>query len=296
MDMHTIGKELVYGLTADGKYAHIDDVANGMLCNCICPACGGKLIARNGGKKNKHHFAHYSNTECDYICQTNIHCMAQEILQDEEYINLPPDCEDCGNWRCLYDINAYRCHIDHIESEKRISDIIPDIVIISGSVTIFVEIYVTHAVDEIKRKKIENLGNCFVVEINLSDLVHKALSKEQLRDYLLDLNRTKWIFNPVTNQLHKNLRAIITCQNLEEKGNIVICPQGRLHKRHLSSCKDCSMYFGQDNDSVRCLYSCIFSNNQKPLPKFVPLRKTMKRVLPPNNRRPLNKFDKIALN
>ena len=295
MSILTIGKELVYGLTADGKYAYIDDVENGLLCNCTCPTCGSKLIARNEGKKNKHHFAHYSNVECDYICQTNIHCMAQEILQDEEYIILPPDYEDCGNWRCLYDENAYRCHIDHIESEKRISNIIPDIVVTSGTATIFIEIYVTHAVDETKRKKIENLGNCFVVEIDLSDLAYKDLSKEQLRDYLFDLKRMRWIFNPATNPLHKSLKISLTDQGLEKEQNLVICPQGRLHKRRLSSCKECSMYFGQDNDCIKCLYNCVFSNNQKPLPKLVPLKKTMKRVLQPGDQRPLNTFGGIPL-
>lgn len=296
MSIHTIGKELVYGLTAEGKYAYIDDVENGLQCNCTCPACGSKLIARNEGKKNKHHFAHYSKIECDYIYQTNIHCMAQEILQDEEYINLPPDYEDCGNWRCLYNGNAHRCHIDHIESERRVSDIIPDIVITSGSVTIFVEVYVTHAVDEIKRKKIEKIGNCFVVEIDLSDLAYKDLTKEQLRDYMVDLNRTKWIFNPATNQLHMNLETLLTSQSLEKGNDFVICPQGRLHKRPLNSCENCSMYFGRDNNCIKCFYSCVFSNNQSPLPRFVPLKRNMKRVLQPGDRRPLNTFGGIPLN
>lgn len=295
MSMHTIGKELVYGLTAEGRYAYIDDVENGLLCNCTCPACGSKLIARNEGKKNKHHFAHYSKAECDYICQTNIHCMAQEILQDDEYIILPPDYEDCGNWRCLYDGNAYRCHIDHIESEKRISNIIPDIVITSGNATIFVEIYVTHAVDETKRKKIETLGNCFAVEIDLSDLAYKDLSKEQLRDYLFDSKRARWIFNPVTTLLHKNLETSLTKQSLEKEKALVTCPQGRLHKRRLSSCEECSMYFGQDTDCIKCLYNCVFSNSKITLPRLVPLKKTMKRVLQPGDQRPLSMFGGIPL-
>lgn len=37
---------------------HIDDVPNGAKCNCICKSCNDELIARNGGKLKKHHFAH----------------------------------------------------------------------------------------------------------------------------------------------------------------------------------------------------------------------------------------------
>jgi hypothetical protein len=89
MDSHTeitIGKELVYALNPEGKHVYIDDVENGLDCNCTCPACGGQLIARNEGKKNKHHFAHYNKAECDYVCQTNIHCLAEEISKKRKQL------------------------------------------------------------------------------------------------------------------------------------------------------------------------------------------------------------------
>ena len=100
-------------------------------------------------------------------------------------------------------------YYDHIESEKRISDIIPDIVITSGQATILVEIYVTHAVDDEKRRRIEEIGNCFVIEIDLNDLAYKDLTKEELRACLRDLNRMKWIFNPNIYPLNKNYEESI---------------------------------------------------------------------------------------
>lgn len=290
----TVGRELVYALNPDGKYVYIDDVENGLDCNCSCPACGGKLIARNEGKKNKHHFAHYNKAECAYVCQTNIHCLAEEILKEEKTIMLPPDFEDCGNWRCIYEPRMFNCTIDHIESERRISDIIPDIVITSGQATILVEIYVTHAVDDEKRKHIQKIGTCFVVEINLSDLAYKNLTKEELRTYLKDPSRIKWIFNPTTYALHKNYEKSIERYKIEN--NLVVCPQGRLHRRSLTSCTNCSMYHGNDGKEVKCLYSYIFSNNtQKKLPSLQPLKQTMNKVLQPGDRRPLSYFGGMPL-
>lgn len=292
----TVGKELVYALNSEGKHVYIDDVENGLNCNCTCPACGGQLIARNEGKKYKHHFAHYNKVECDYVCQTNIHCLAEEILKEEKTIILPPDFENCGNWRCVYDPRTFCCAIDHIESEKRISDIIPDIVITSSQATILVEIYVTHAVDNEKRNRIEKIGNCFVIEINLSDLAYKDLTKEELRICLKDLNRVKWIFNPNTYPLHKNYEGSIERYKIDKERNLVVCPQGRLHRRPLSSCMNCSVYHGTEGEEVRCFYSCVFSNKpQEKLPSLQPLKQYMNKILQPGDMRPLSSFGGLPL-
>ena len=230
------------------------------------------------------------------MCQTNIHCLAEEILKEEKTIILPPDFENCGNWRCVYDSRTFSCTIDHIESEKRISDIIPDIVITSGQATILVEIYVTHAVDDEKRRRIEEIGNCFVIEIDLNDLAYKDLTKEELRACLKDLNRVKWIFNPNTYPLHKNYDTSIERYKIDKERNLVVCPQGRLHRRSLSSCLNCSMYHGTDGNEVKCYYSCVFSNKpQEKLPALQPLKPHMNMVLQPGDMRPLSAFGGLPL-
>lgn len=51
----------------DNKIMHINyilPIENGLKCNCICPSCGAKLIARTLGKKNKKCFAHMGNSNC----------------------------------------------------------------------------------------------------------------------------------------------------------------------------------------------------------------------------------------
>ena len=56
------GEMLTYGLKRGTKneLLHIDDanVHNGLACDCLCPHCHHPLLAKNGGSKNTHHFAH----------------------------------------------------------------------------------------------------------------------------------------------------------------------------------------------------------------------------------------------
>ena len=44
-----------------GRMVYIDDVPNGLACNCICPNCKEQLLARHGMER-AHHFAHHSET------------------------------------------------------------------------------------------------------------------------------------------------------------------------------------------------------------------------------------------
>ena len=74
------------GLSKDGKLIYIDDAANGLKCECFCPACKQALVAKNGGRKREHHFAHLNVVECEHGYQSALHYMAKDLFQELQYL------------------------------------------------------------------------------------------------------------------------------------------------------------------------------------------------------------------
>lgn len=66
-------KEIIYIKTGDLKNKDI-------YKNCYCPECGEKLISKMG-EKNKWHFAHLNNKECNGNFETSLHLYAKELIK-----------------------------------------------------------------------------------------------------------------------------------------------------------------------------------------------------------------------
>ena len=81
---------LTYALDAEGKLIHVDSVSTGLACKCFCPHCKGELVAKNGGNRKVHHFAHANGNDCIGAIESALHKMAKDILQEHRLIMLPP--------------------------------------------------------------------------------------------------------------------------------------------------------------------------------------------------------------
>lgn len=79
--MHQKGL-LTYALNSIGNLVYIDEVDTGQLCNCYCPSCKEKLVAKNGGMKRVHHFAHASGVDCENAYETMLHQLAKLRVQE----------------------------------------------------------------------------------------------------------------------------------------------------------------------------------------------------------------------
>ena len=204
---------LLYGIR-EGKIVHIseiDEEHNGKKCNCICPDCGGTLIARIGHGERKPHFAHEKKTDCNpvHAQQTGIHLLAKSILAENREILMPGwsisrediipaegDPSICSSVEIeLPAVSPVVCRYDSVELEKGKSNIIADSMLTIKGRECAVEIAVTHFVDDVKREKTEKLG-LPMFEINLSGMVEETDRDRIVRDVLYCPENRMWIFNP----------------------------------------------------------------------------------------------------
>lgn len=125
-------------MDSEGNPRHIDDVDNGVKCNCFCPACGHPLVAKNEGEIRAHHYSHLSNVDCEHGYQSSIHLMAKIIfLEIKEFMFIKQG-------------QAVYYKIDQVVLERKIGSIIPDILITCDGKQFMVEVYVTYALDDEK--------------------------------------------------------------------------------------------------------------------------------------------------
>lgn len=164
---------LDFGLDQTGRMRGIDEVEQGLACNCVCPECGSPLVARKGAVR-VHHFAH-QGARCTTGAETALHRMAKQIVADERRLVLPgQDTPTPYQDAALPD--------DMCWPGRR-----PDVVLWSDSATLHVEVTVTHRcgpekLDEIIRAEIPT------IELDLSQAYQRqrlGWTVEQLTDRLI---------------------------------------------------------------------------------------------------------------
>lgn len=198
----TTHSKLIYALK-DGNIVSIDEVQSGKDCGCVCPACGNKLWARKG-EQRMHHFAHEPHTHCEYGYESSLHLAAKDILSRAKKMVIPPvyvEFPQSGKPKELISMER-EISIDDVELEKRFDDIIPDIVVYSGDKYFFIEIYVTHPIDDEKLKKLKE-KKISTIEIDLSK-IKRDISVEELSDILLKASdRKSWKCNAVSDKWYQ---------------------------------------------------------------------------------------------
>ena len=223
----------------NNNLVYIDDVDNGLSCNCICPICGEQLVAYNGGTKQSHHFQHYNGNEHDIHPMTRIHMLATYILAQKctiiertysqyvkEYIpynrflkyaqmNNPKDVVISlidGQSEFSRTYNGKRIQYDVYYPNEQFA----------------IEIKVTHAVEPEKWKLIRKLGDS-CLEIDLSS-VPRDISYQSLRNYLdklVIINNQKLYSNYHNTWNNRNIRykysegSLITEQYKEQRYRVI---------------------------------------------------------------------------
>lgn len=185
---------MTFALAADGRKVHIDEVANGLACECVCLKCGGKLVGRHGDVR-QHHFSHYLATDGVGCTETALHLAAKAIIQQEKRLILPQQLAGIG-----IQLGAEVC-FDSVTLEHRLgrgeegTEIVAD-AYGHGAIDMVIEIAVHHPVDQDKAEKIRRLGPP-AVEIVLTNAVSAFWDWETLRHAVVaDPLRRRWINLP----------------------------------------------------------------------------------------------------
>lgn len=247
----TTHSKLIYALK-DDNIVSIDEVQSGKNCGCVCPACGDELIARKG-EKRMHHFAHRSNEDCEYGYESSLHLAAKDILSRSKKMVIPPiyvEFPQSGKPKELISMER-EISIDDVELEKRFDTIIPDIVVYSGDKYFFIEIYVSHPIDDEKLEKLKE-KNISTIEIDLSK-IKRDISVEELSDILLkDSDRKSWKYNAVSDKWYQRFVKASDKMPLTQRGlalHVDGCPigirnwKGKNYANFVDDCMGCEYCF-----------------------------------------------------
>lgn len=167
---------------------HVSEVVRGLACECTCFECGEIVLAKKGEIK-EHHFAHASNKDSCFINPESVlHKYGKQIITESLGLMLPapPDSETEPSWWVF----------DRIIPEFHLGLIRPDLVAYTDNEPIFIEIAVTHFIDQQKLAIIKSL-NVKTVEIDLSSLLKTDItipSEEAKQLILCNINNKYWVF------------------------------------------------------------------------------------------------------
>lgn len=204
----------VFALDNNGVIRHVDEVKRGLACECRCPVCHGAVMAKQGEVKGWH-FAHVSGTDCQHAGETALHLAAKQLLINECGLMVPettvttsyqlPDGREGSAM-----VNRPEMWLDllDVKAEVNFGDIKPDIVGYLADAILFVEIAVSHFIDEEKAQKLEQAGVA-TLEIDLSHVVRDDTDWDGLRNAVLEsIDNKKWIIALGQNSLEAEAREL----------------------------------------------------------------------------------------
>ena len=180
----------------------------------FCPQCGDKLIAVQPADSRKQWFFRHHNLEdCGASYESVLHLVAKQIVAEEKQIMLPkkiikPEPWVYQKYKChrgmkpYYMGNRYLCKFDSVQEEVWVDGRRPDLIAHKGDGKIFIEIVVTHGIDEEKLNWIKEQDVSTLV-VELAGFGYH-FGKEKLREWLVTgktqgweppRNVTKWAYH-----------------------------------------------------------------------------------------------------
>jgi hypothetical protein len=202
-----MSNQIPFGLRG-GQLLGVEEVNSGLACDCICPQCGARLIARKG-QENRHHFAHYQQTACEGALESALHLKAKSVIAEAQMLMLPA----VYLHRQKRPFHSPRlASFTAIETEPFFQSFKPDLLLTKGPKQLIVEVVVTHDVDAKKLLKIRK-SNIPALAINVFALYQDLLKHEVpftthdfVEEILFGTSHKHWIFNPQKERIEYGIR------------------------------------------------------------------------------------------
>jgi hypothetical protein len=199
---------------------HISAISSedsGLKCSCVCPSCGVRLLARFPRTKADFtpHFAHYNADACSHATETAIHMKAKEIIEEAKHIFIP---QVSAGYRGYYTEIAKekKLAFDNVVLERKVGEIVPDIIAYIGNRPLMIEITVTHGIDDEKYDKIEQLG-ISTLEIDLSQLETNFDPETLYNEIITSTAHKYWIYNSVAEKEKEKLKGKYLMEEKEKE-------------------------------------------------------------------------------
>jgi competence protein CoiA len=186
-----------FAIDAMNRLVHISEAERGLICNCFCAVCNERMVAKKG-EEREHHFAHESNkAACVVNHETLLHKFAKRVIQEAGGLVVPPDI----NRRIaapfkISQNNPSWLMLDHIEEEKQLDDIRPDLIGYAGDNQVLIEVAYSSFVDSEKLAKLE-ARNLLALEIDLRAFHPENFDPEMTREAIINgIDLKSWLFFP----------------------------------------------------------------------------------------------------
>lgn len=204
----------LFAIDKQNQIRSIDEVTRGLSCECRCPSCGEDVVARQG-EVREWHFAHISTIECSNGAETALHLAAKQILLQHQGVSIPvrtvTESIRLADGRTgTGEVSRPGVWLDFNDTDEEVSfgSIRPDIVAALNNTYFFIEIAVTHFVDEQKKQLFYEL-NMPTLEIDLASLKETRWTWELLEDTVINSTDYKtWINMLQHSELQKEAQDI----------------------------------------------------------------------------------------
>ena len=270
-----VGAKLKYAWDRNGNLVSVDEVANGLACNCFCPACHCKLEAKQG-EIREHHFAHYDKNECEGAIKAQLHIIAIHVLNKLRTIRLPSVTLNINGTIKSYGESIINNNLQ-VDEERNDNSNIPRVVVKSDSGrTLYVEVDVQHSLDTAQWDKYKK-ENQSAIQIQLNHEEMQNPLNSIRKKLTCDVSNSRWIHNAQGEIiLHPYYKSKVDKHPIEKKElnkrPVEIAPNSiqarglvvnRLHgKEYVMTCPHNK---GFETDITYCQNSC---------PSFLELTKT----------------------